>query len=218
MNYLQLCQKAHSLCGLQGTFSSVTTTTLYQQTLAKFIAEAWYDIQDLRRDWPFLRASVSFSTVAGQSEYTLTNIGATDIARWIDMIYYTDASGGIHELGYMNYDTYILDAMSSKSQSTLDTYAVDPVDKHLYTNVPDAVYTVTGHYITTPTVLAANTDIPLLPVAFHNLIAYQGAAQMCAFLSNANMYNILIQKADSMMGSLMRSELPSRKMQVRGIC
>jgi hypothetical protein len=134
------------------------------------------------------------------------------------MIYWTDSSGGIHKLKYMTYDNYILDAMSAKGQSTLDTFCVDPVDNHLYFNVPDGVYNITGHYITSPVKLENNTDVPVLPIAFHNLIAYQGAAQMCAFLSNANMYNILVQKADSMMGSLMRSELPARKMQVRGIC
>jgi len=220
MNYLQLCQKAHTLCGLQGTFSSVTTTTTYQVTLAKFVAEAWVDIQNLRKDWPFLRSSVTINGNDSETEYSLATIFPTgsDIARWVDQIYWVDSDGAFHKLTFIPYDEYI-DRQIATSGSTYPTFvAEDPVDRHLYFNPMDTDYTIVAHYITTPVVLADNTDEPLLPPAFHNLIAYLGAAQMAAFLSNTNMYNLLATKADSLMGSLMRSELPSNRMKVTGIC
>jgi hypothetical protein len=222
MNYLQLCQKAHTLCGLQGSFTSVSTTTTYQVTLAKFVAEAWEDIQNLRKDWPFLRSQLDLSLTTGKTEYTLTDIFGSptdsDVARWLTMCYYTDGNNNIRQLRWISYDEYIGNETAGGSANYPGIVAADPVDRHLYFNPLDTTYTVTMHYITLPVTMTSNTDEPLLPPAFHNLIAYQGAAQMCAFMGNTTMYNILVQKADVMLGELMRSEIPSRRMNIRGIC
>ena len=217
MNFLQICQEANRLCGLQGTISTVALSTGYQYTLIRFVVQSWIDLQTLRKDWDFLRSSVSFSTVAGTSEYSLATMSLTDCARWIDMIYYTDSSGGVNQLRHISYDQYILDAMSAKSQSKLESYAIDPVDNHLYFNVPDGVYNVTGHYFTEPVELTTATQEPSLPDSYHMLLAYLGGAHMAAFMGNSNVYTDLKFRADQMIGSLMRDSNPAKRINIRGI-
>jgi hypothetical protein len=220
MNYLQLCQKAHTLCGLQGTFSSVSTTTTYQQTLANFVAEAWTDIQNLRKDWPFMRSSVDISISQGVTEYALSTIFPVtdDMARWIGQGWWTDTDNTRKFIRWMGYAEYLYQNIDQSSQGPLQYVTQDPVDKHIYVNPPDGSYTLTLQYYTDNVVLANNDDEPLLPHTYHILIAYLGAAYMAAYLSNMSMYNLLQTKADSLMGSLMRTELPAQRINVQGIC
>jgi hypothetical protein len=219
MTYLEICQKAHQAVGLQGTMSSVLSSSQYQQTLAKFIADAWVDIQSMRKNWPFMLSSVNFSTTAGKYEYSLNDMTLTDLGRWKnDMIYSTNSSGERTYFRHIPYTEFLSDEIENQSNAAPSLYAVDPVDKHLYLNPPDAIYDITAHYYTVPVVLADNADVPLLPPAFHNLIVYLGGAYMASFLGQPNIFATLNNRADMMMGQMMRSELPARKANVVGIC
>jgi hypothetical protein len=222
MNFLQLCQKANTLSGLQGVVSNAATATGYQATLVEFVAQAWIDIQDLRKDWPFMRDSVSFTTTASQSEYTLLQIFGVDvsqtIARWVpNMILYIDSNSYSTALLQYTYDQYVYQDIAQQDTGLPNRYAEDPVDKHLYINPPDSTYNITAHFYTLPVRLSGNTDTPTLPLSYHMLIAYQGAAHMAAYMGNSNLFQINQQKATAMIGMLMRSELPAKKMYVRGI-
>jgi hypothetical protein len=221
MNFLQICQKANTLSGLQGTVSSTTVTSGYQATLIEFCAQAFVDIQELRKDWPWMRSEVTFNTVAAQTEYTLANIfgigNAVTLGRWIlNMMLYVDTDNNPLPLRLWNYDRYILDKVAYEGSGPPDKFAQDPVDKHLHINPPDDAYSITGHFYTTPVVLVSDADIPLLPPSFHNLIAYQGAAHMSAFMGNSNLFQVNTAKADAMLGDLMRAENPGKKMIVMG--
>jgi hypothetical protein len=218
MTFLQICQKANTLAGLQGTVTATTGVSGYQESLIEFCREAFMDIQDLRKDWPWMRSSVSFNTVANTSEYSLATIGVTDMARWVPgMILYKNANDEYTQLGSITYDEYILRKVTTSGSSIPSIYALDPVDKHLYLNPPNDVYEIECHYYTLPVELSASADTPLLPPAFHMLIAYQGAAHMAAFMGNNNLFGILTAKADAMLGDLMRSENPGKRMNVVGI-
>lgn len=216
MNFLKICQEANRLAGMQGTLSTVALSTSYQYTLVRFVAQAWIDLQNLRKDWFFMRSSVDFNTTAAKTEYTLANMSVTDVARW-HLITYTDSNSYIQKLDGMSRDQYLLDNVAQEGQGAPRVYAVDPIDKHLYLNPPDGVYAMTCHYITEPVELTGNTDEPTLPDSYHMLLAYLGAAHMTAFMGNSNLYTDLSFRADVMLGALMRSEVPTRRVKLRGI-
>jgi hypothetical protein len=216
MNFLQICQEANRLSGMQGTLSTVASSTGYQYTLVRFVAQAWIDLQNLRKDWPFMRSTVDFNTTQAKTEYTLANLAVTDVARW-RMLTYVDSQSLNQKLKPMSHDQYLLDNIAQQGQGAPVWYAVDPIDKHLYLNPPDAVYAVTGHYITEPVELTDNTDEPTLADSFHMVLAYLGGAHMAAFMGNSNLYNDLKFRADQMVGDLMRSETPARRAKLRGI-
>jgi len=222
MNFLQICQEVNTMCGMQGSMSTAYGATGYQATLAKAVINAWIDIQNLRREWRFMRKSVTFNTVTSQYEYTLTNIfgpgNPQDIALWVPgMVYY--ASGDANMPLYMyEYDAYKHYDIAAQSNSTPYVYAADPIDRHLYINPPDGIYSITAHYWRTPQILSANTDTPVLPVQFHRAIVYRAAADFAAFMGNVNEYQVYTQKADSMIGSIMRTEVPAKRVKPKGIC
>ena len=216
MNFLQICQEANRLAGMQGTLSTVASSTSYQYTLVRFVAQAWIDLQTLRKDWPFMRSSVALNTTAAKTEYTLANLGVTDVARW-HLVTYLNSSSKNQKVNPMSYDSYLLDNVATEGAGAPRRYAVDPIDKHIYLNPPDAVYAMTLHYYTEPVELTGNTDEPTLSDSYHMLLAYMGAAHMAAFMGNSNLYSDLSFRADVMLGSLMRDELPRRRVKIRGI-
>ena len=217
MTYLELCARANQMAGLQGTITAVASVTGYQQNLVDYVAEAYEDLQNMRTDWRFMRSNVTFNTVQGTTEYSLSTIGITDHGRWLDNIAYADSNGYLIRLRPQNYDRFLLEETGNTVQSKPFKYTEDPVDRHLYINEPDGVYAITAHYMTKAVVLALDADVPLLPSQFHLLIAYLGAMKMANFMGNTNMYSKLQVDADYLLGSMMRSELPPKKMRVVGI-
>lgn len=221
MNFLQMCQEVNTLVGLQGTFSSASAATGMQATLAQMVANAWIDIQTLRKDWHFMRSSVSFNTVQGTVEYSLTTMfggSAVDIANWIPGgIYYTDSNSFDTPLRQITYDQYVERDIAQADQQLPAQFAQDPVDKHLWLNPPLSAYTITCHYVANPVTLSGNADVPLLPTSFHKAIVYRAATDMAAFLGNGNAYALYQQKADAMIGSLLRSENPGQRVVTMGI-
>jgi hypothetical protein len=219
MNFLEICQEANSLVGMQGTVSSTTVTSGYQEVLIKFCKQAYIDIQTMRKDWRWMRSSTTFNTVAGTTEYSLATIhgGTHDIARWVpNMILYTDSNSYDTPLKRIPYDKYIKDDYPQASRATPALYATDPIDYHLYLNPPDDAYTITCHYYTMPVELSASADTPVMPEEHHMAIAYLGAAHFAAFMGNSNLYMILNTKADAMLGNLMRAHLPAKRVRLHG--
>ena len=221
MNFLTICQKANSLCGLQGTVSNTATATGYQDILVEYCSQAYTEIQELRKDWPWMRSSATFNTTADKSEYTLQNIvgigNDKDIARYVKgMFYYEDANGNDVWLRKYSYDRYIYKGIANETSAIPGVWAEDPIDKHIYINPPDDVYAMTIHYYTLPVTLDGSADTLLLPESFHLLVVYLGAAYMSGFMGNANLFSINQAKADQMLGMLYRSENPMKKMRLRG--
>ena len=218
MNYLQICQEVNNLVGLQGTFSSASAATGMQATLAQMVKSAWIDIQAYRKDWHFMRSSLTFNTVENTCEYSRATIlgGATDtIANWVPgMILYTDSDSYDTPLREVSYDYYVRYDYTEADASLPQIFAQDPVDKHLWINKPSGAYTITCHFISYPVDLTNNTDIPTLPIELHRAIVYRAAADMAAFLGNINGYQVYQQKADQMLGSVLRAENPGLKVRL----
>jgi hypothetical protein len=222
MNFLQICQEANRLAGMQGTLSTVAVSSGYQEILVTYCKDAFYDLQEYRKDWPWMRSSSTFNTVASDYEYSLQDIvnlgNSIDIARYVPGgIYVQDLSSSERSpLDYLPYDTYLYRNIDQADTGTPSLYALDPVDKHIYINPPDQAYTIEVHYYTLPVTLDEDADIPLLPPAFHILISYMGAARMAGFMGNSGLAAELTVAADNQLGMLLRSENPGKRMIVRG--
>jgi hypothetical protein len=220
MNFLSITQKTLLLAGIVAT-SSISTVegTLSQiggQTLMfrEWVIDAYIDLQNLRL-WPFLRSEASFDTVANTTTYTLSTMGATDLRKYNQVIY--DDGTNYTYLKQIPYDVYIRDYVYSSATGKPEIYAIDPVSKDIYINKPDAAYSIILQYYTQPVTLAADEDIPLLPLSYHLLIAYLAAIKATSYYGNANLNMELQKDADYMLGNLMRDENPAKKVRLRGI-
>lgn len=78
-------------------------------------------------------------------------------------------------MDYMDYDTWrnnyqygALRAMATRP----NTVTINPLQNLELGPIADSGYTIVGEYYSTPTEMAANADVPALPVKFHLAIVY----------------------------------------------
>ena len=198
MNYLQLSQRTLLECGIAGSGpAAVTGQTGEMERIVTWVAQAWNDIQVTHKDWGWLRATASFTTVDGTASYTLgsgagtVGVTAATFGMWIpgsarNYVTATSQSSEIFmdDMGYESWRDYYQYGSLRTSKSRPTDIAVGP-DKSLNLgSVPLAGYTVTMDYYTAPVALAADSDTPALPAQFHMAIVYR-AMQMYAAYSNA---------------------------------
>lgn len=179
MTFLQLAKRLRQEARIAGTGpTSVTGQTGEMQRLCDWIANAWFDIQGLHQDWKFLRLSTSFATVNGQATYTPTEAGATaaTFSRWIRdsfRVYTTGVQSSETPLSYMPYESwrnvYQFGAMRT-SYSRPSRITIAPNNSLGLGSVPLSGYTVLGDYYSAPILLAADSDVPALPLTHNHMI------------------------------------------------
>lgn len=149
------------------------------------IKQAYIDIQNRHFNWRWMERRFTFDTTANDDEYAFGDV--TDVAtgsaiarfsHWIFdeyqpfKIYLT--SGGVgteHDLVALDWDAFQwLYRRGTQNASYPAHYSIDPQDNIVIGPKPDAVYTISGAFQRGPQVLAADDDVPDMPVSYHNLI------------------------------------------------
>lgn len=181
MNFLQLLQRAKRKCRVSGS----TPTTVVGQVeeynrLIDWVNESWMDIQLIRQDWNWMRASASFPTVLLKPSYTPNEIGLTDFGNWKRDTFrsYVTAVGQNSEayLDYIGYDQWLDEyrfGAIRNSPTRPMQMTVCPDFSIGLGPVPIAGYTITGDYFRVATEMANDADIPALPPQFHMAIVYK---------------------------------------------
>ena len=185
MNFLQITQRLRRKCRVTGTGP---TTVIGQSEeyarLVDFVNESWMTLQRKRRDWWWMRNSMTFPTVAGQASYTLAQIEATgtgfsDFGNWCRDQFrnYPTATGQAQEM-FMNpishnewRDIYQYGTNRTTEQRPQE-FAILPSQGIGLGPTPAVGYTVTGDYFKVPTEMVLDADIPALPSQFHMAIVY----------------------------------------------
>lgn len=197
-SFLEICQDA---ARESGTFSSDTPiSTAQSQTgrqlrLVNWVNSAYELIQTARSDWQWLRAEFSGQTVATQRRYTPAEMGiSTRFAEWFlryktapnSFTSYLTADGQSDErfIDYMPWDEFYNTFLVGNSAETTGfpvAISIDPNDKLVIYPLPDAVYTIKGHYQKGPQVLSADADVPEMPSRFHKVITYRALILLAEF-------------------------------------
>lgn len=182
MNFLALGQRTLEKCGIaRGTaLTSMVGQSGKALEIVHRVNEAYMDIQSQHRDWGFLRASTTWTTIASQATYTPTQCGCTDFGMWERTQFrnYLTATGTDSEIfmTYMDYeawrDVYQFSA-ERNSPSQPYRFTITPNKSIGLGPVPLVGYTVGGDYFKAPTELALDADIPVLPTHYHMLIVYR---------------------------------------------
>jgi hypothetical protein len=149
--------------------------------LLDYINEAWMDLQLLREDWMWMRASAQCVTVAGQALYSpTTDFALTDFANWNLRSFrnYSTAAGlnseiTMDSIDYDDWrDTYNFGANRNTRTRPIE-FTVSPTLAIGLGPIPDAGYTITGDYFKVATELVSATDTPAMPSQFHMIIVYR---------------------------------------------
>lgn len=221
MNYLQLGQRLRRRCNASGAGPSSTQGQNEDYSkLLDFVNEAWVSIQQLHPNWLWMRASMTFPTVANQPAYTLAQIQATgaglaNFSYWERDSFrcYLTAIGYPNELplAYRPYDQwrdlYQIGSLRSAPSQPIVLTTLPALGIGLGPT-PLAGYTISGDYFAAPTELTEDADIPAMPAQFHMLIVYRammlyasGEAAGEVYQAGSNLYN-------EMIGRLELSQLP----------
>lgn len=219
--YIDLVRTTRLLCGMQGTGpASVEDVQGVEEALVRFVRDAYLDIQNMRESWAFLETEGSFSTTAGTSVYSPLDIFGTTISPLktyqADSFIITDGEGTKRYLKYSDRDSLERRYLNSDDQKLPTEFTIDPSTKGVILRpIPDGAYNISFRYQRTPEILSGSTDVPSLPLAFHNIIAYKATEKMAVYLSSPEIFSNYSVETSKMLGQLMRTEIPKLRMSHR---
>lgn len=220
MSFLALAKRLHQESGTSG---AAPVTTVGQRgdvkSLVDWIATAWMDIQNERRDWFFMRQPVQFTTTANVGLYTARDAGLASLASWkLDSFRSYLASAGYAseiDLNYQPWDvfrnTHLFGTLRDRRSRPYD-FTVDPSKNFILGPVPDDAYVVNGEAYAMPGLFQNDADTPTLPPQYHMMIVwraliYYGYKEAApeALTFGQNEYNRL-------RGELLQDQLPTVQM------
>lgn len=217
--FLEICQDVLSELGIQGSLASVETAVGYQDRLCKAISRRWRTLQSSREDWRFLRTSLTHAIVAATQSYTLTTIlGAGHrFGRWDrDNILFTEANGTRTPLTFVDYDRWIRENYTT-AVGTPRKFSIQPWDNALLTENLSTNQNITLTYYKSPQILANDDDEIECPQMHEGVLFWYGV------WAGAKLFEMASAAADAKMeyekelGSLMRTQIPSRTIITRAI-
>lgn len=166
MNFLELVQALQEESGSgSATISTIVGVTGETLRLRNWISRANHTIQTRYADWRFLYAEAStIVTGIGTADYalpsTLNLLNKRSFKR--DGVTLDDV-----------YEYKVEDFPTASTGTPHDVYLLQGGNIRLWPT-PDAAYTITYDYWTTPVALDAtdNTDVSIIPAQFHPTIVY----------------------------------------------
>lgn len=213
MNFLNIAKQVNELVGTQGEVLSVTSPVGYQSKIINYINLAYTTIQDARKDWNFMKKSVTITTVSGTQEYSVLDasvIPDLDFGRWIhDSFLYQRAK--LTEKSWEEWRR--TDTANIIGQPSI--YTTDVATNNVFFNMPNGAYEVDAEYYRTTHTLVNNTDIPILPPSFHYILVIKAVALVAGYMEYASMENRFEKMYNQMYGQLMRVSVPHRKLKPR---
>ena len=173
MNYLELCTRVRQRADVAGSgLASVVGQVGILEKIVTWVDDAWSEIQLLEKWWLFRQESGTATLTTGTSEYGTSALLPSDFAYfWKDSIYIKDAgvkAGQLELIPWEEYRSkYLHEVLYLKQPSKI---AITHNGKVYFDTLPDKDYTIAFDYQRTVQILAANSDIPTLPVDYHDVI------------------------------------------------
>lgn len=203
MNFLQLCQRTASECGVSLTGPSAVTGQVGRLgQIVKWVALADMDIQTLHNDWHFMRSAFTVSATSGDGKYAATDCTDTGtssaISKFRDWcrdtpmkVYLTSAGvGGETDMCYLRYeDWYSRYNVGTQTNGKPFFWSVHPDRSLLLAPKPDATYTVSGDYMKSATEMTADASEPLIPSDYHMAIVYRAMMKYGRYAGASEVFN-----------------------------
>ena len=202
MNYLRIMQLTDMACGLQGDIDTVNNLKDIQVNIAEFVNLAYYDIQVISDEWKFMQRTLV--TSVSQIDPTILN---ASVGKW-GKVYYSN-----REVRFVPYDEYLTSDWTVTSGPP-KMYTIVPETNQVVFNNLDKAYSIKARYVTVPDVLEADSDVPILPIRFHNILVYKAASDFGSWLGNSEIEDRNMTKYDTLLLQLKRSEIPSKMVNI----
>lgn len=186
--FLELCQEvareSGTMTGGASSIGSVVNQTGRAGNIVKWTANAWRAIQTMRPTWKWMTGQFEAALTIGQQGYTGANLGLDRHAAFVadnkmKRVSLYDPAIGYSDEGYLAVIPYrdfypVYQVGSNRSTSDKPQVAAIADDGRLLVwPTPDKAYMLRGWRRLTPQVLAADTDVPECPEAFHEIIQWR---------------------------------------------
>lgn len=196
MNFLQLSQRLRQEVGGTGEGpSSVTNQVGEYKQYVDWVNRAYMEIQEDRADWGWLWAQGSESITTGQSLYSLES-------PTIDVNRVRIDDGYIQYVPYQSWNYYTL------QEGKPTAFTLNPARELQVNSLPDQDYTLTYDYFKNPTLMANNSDVPLLPQRYHMLIVYKAMLYYGYYENAGEIIATAREQYAQMLAALDRDALP----------
>jgi hypothetical protein len=187
MNFLELAQNLRSEAGLSGSGpASVVSQTGINLKCVDWINDAWYEIQSLVPTWHWMWRDDGLVTLIGnQRAYDLVGLGF-DVGYPVRDSFKRRINGAQSTDLWMDWDEYqdfrqkfLVGAVRTSAPCAV---TIDPAGNMQLDPIPDSynAYEVRFEYYAKPSFMAANTDVPSLPLRFHKMIVYRALMKYAA--------------------------------------
>jgi hypothetical protein len=216
MTFLELCQRLRREAGQAGSGPATVVSQTYELLrTVEWVKSAYEDIQNLHAEWNFLRADLTFQTVASDNTYPIAQISATEYGEWIpDSFRSYNTSSGVAGEQFMEWmdwpdfrDKYVIG--TNRTQEGNPRYIAQKPDTSLIVfPTPDAAYTINGEYFKKAQVMSADSDEPLIPTKFHMIIVWRALMYYAGFTSAPDLYEIGQREYKNLLFKLESSQLP----------
>ena len=216
--YLELCVKFRKLVGISGSGpAAVTSQSGMNEKITIWVADADEHIQRKWEDWKFLLEPKEVITVtASTSTFTLSTLGITDLARWIETSFVRDpGTADYQRLSYdMSYEDYLKSEMYLGASVTeqLERVFIRSSDNALifYPTYGSAT-TVWAAYYKAVTRMSADSSTTPIPTRFEDAILYRAKMFYAEHLEDGSLYMSAETDYDEIMMKLEASQLASFK-------
>ena len=194
---------------------AVTGQTGAEAKVVYWVQEAWRRLQRSRSSWLWMQGEFTGSIGASTQRYT--GAGSFSLTRWAKWVtvpdtltVYLTATGVSDEgaIGFIPFNNYrAMHERGTRTAGRPNSYSISPAGELCFPYC-DAAYTVSGLYRKSVQNLAANGDIPEMPVDFHDLIAWN-ALELLAEHDEGE-FHVLINRGRqaAARSDLMRDQLP----------
>lgn len=211
MNFLQLCARVASECGVsttEPTSTSGQTGRLGQ--IVNWVNAAWMDLQQRRNDWRFMVGSFTVATTSGDGAYSTSDCAISNFRDWRRdtlKIYLTSAGQETETyLRFMEYaDWYDRYNTGAQSNSYPIHFSVDHDNDILLGPKPDGIYTVSGEYMKAATELSGDDDEPELPTEWHMAIVYRAMMKYGRYAGASEVYTDGANEYKRMLREMLRT-------------
>lgn len=225
MTFLELAKALRQEAEVAGTGPTTVVGQSGQlKRLVDWTIAAWQDIQNAKQHWRWMRRPFTLNTVANDDSYAYadaTDVDATGaiarFSRWWahdeddQFLCYLQSAGVAQQyrLIYTPWENFkYLYRFGSQTASPPIYVSVDHSNNLVLGPKPDAVYVVTGDFQRSMQTLAADADIPEMPVAYHMLIVYRAMEKYGANSVAAEIFARAQLESARLMGALEMNQLP----------
>jgi hypothetical protein len=216
VTFLELCQRLRREGGQAGAGPTTVLNQTYELLdTVNWIKTAYEDIQNLHAEWNFLRADLTFQTVASDNTYPIADISATEYGEWQQDSFrsYRTSTGVAGEM-FMQWldwpdfrDKYVIG--SNRTIEGNPRYIAQKPDTSLIVfPTPDAAYTINGEYFKRAQAMTVDSSEPLIPTKFHMIIVWRALMYYAGHISAPDLYEVGQREYKNILFKLESSQLP----------